>query len=121
MGAELEYDAAARLIRVREYGVLDGDEFVRSIQRIREIHERDGCTRVLVDAREQVNRTDGGDAFDRAATAARTLAGTGVRIAVVVATPLLKGHGFFETVSVNRGLSVRVFTEEASALTWLGG
>jgi len=121
MGATVHYTHEEALIRVREFGVLTADEFAESIRRIREIHDRSGCTRVLVDAREQESRTDGHDAFERASLAARTLAGTGIRLAVIVTGALLEGHSFFEIVSTNRGLRMKVFAGEADARAWLDG
>lgn len=119
MGAAVDYREAAGLIVVREYDELTDDEFNDSVSQIREICATTGCDRVLVDATEQVSRTDAVAAFERASSAARALQAFAIRIAVVVAPQLFKDHALFQTMSVNRGLKVQLFVDEAGARTWL--
>ena len=119
MPARLDFATEEGLIRVHESGLLEAQEFARTVARIREIHQETGCARVLVDAREQTSQTEGFEAYNRGELIARQLAGMAIRVAVVVSAALLDGHGFLETVSRNRGMQLKVFVDETAARDWL--
>lgn len=63
--SRIEFAKEEGLIRVYESGVLDAEEFARTVARLRDMHRETACRRVLVDAREQVSQTDGVDAYYR--------------------------------------------------------
>ena len=117
--SRVEFAREEGLIRVHESGVLDAEAFARAVARLRDMHRETACRRVLVDAREQVSQTEGIEAYYRGKLAAQQLAGTAMRIAVVVSATLLDGHEFFETVSRNRGMQLKIFVDESAARDWL--
>lgn len=82
-----------------------------------------GVRHLLVDTTRLVSTTPG-TTFERlrlGESGAAGAAASGIRIAFVGREPFLDPERFGETVAVNRGLNVRVFTDEVAALTWLAG
>jgi RimJ/RimL family protein N-acetyltransferase len=82
-----------------------------------------GVRHLLVDTTRLVSTTPG-TTFERlrlGESGAAGAAASGIRIAFIGSEPFLDPERFGETVAVNRGLNVRVFTDEVAALTWLVG
>lgn len=77
-----------------------------------------GTTRILCDERELEYRLGTMDTH-RAATTVAEHAPHVALIALVCAPPFARDAAFFETVAVNRGLSVRAFTDIDAASRWL--
>ncbi|HET7756458.1 MAG TPA: hypothetical protein VI195_10195 [Steroidobacteraceae bacterium] len=88
----------------------------RLVALIRKTAEEHGCRRVLLDTSALSEPPPNDYRFalgELLATEWR-----GLRVAVI--NPLEAGHGFVETVAVNRGATTRIFRTEDSAVEWLG-
>jgi hypothetical protein len=77
-----------------------------------------GCVRVLCDERELEYKLGAVDTFESAAFIAE-YAPHVARIAIVCGPQQLADASFWETVAVNRGLSVRAFRDVPAAEEWL--
>ena len=119
MAATVSYKEEEGVISVIESGTVTKSDFEAAVETIVRLIGETGCSRVLVDARQQQSHTDGLDAYDRAVHASRRLRDSGTRLGILVGEHLVKGHQFFETVSRNRGLLARVFDDEDAVRRWL--
>lgn len=119
MGANITWQAEHRTVLVEEYGEVSDHDFNTSIAEIRRICEEKNGLRVLVDTTRQVRETNTATTFHRGVHAATTLRIPKLRLAIVVSEQLREQHQFFETVAVNRGFSVRVFSGIPEAMAWL--
>lgn len=77
-----------------------------------------GCSKVLCDERELDYALSTTETFDLACGLAQRAPALG-RVAIVCKADQVADGRFFETVAVNRGLLVRVFTSIEEAETWL--
>jgi hypothetical protein len=93
------------------------DDIRRSLDRVLELHQAHGIRRVLVDARGPHGPLTLGDAYDIGKLVAERVQGR-LRLAIVLrqATDM---HRLFETVTVNRGTPIQVFTAYDEAERWL--
>lgn len=109
------------LLRVKASGEDDSLEEVQSYGlAVIEAASTGGHTRILCDERELVYRLATFDTYE----AARLIAGlapTVGRTALVCNPACVEDARFWETVAVNRGLTVRVFQDPAAAEAWLLG
>lgn len=83
-------------------------------RRCRELH----CRRVLADARAHVGEIDVLDLHQIGEQVSRELP-RGSVVAVIVSVSRLEMDRHLETVAVNRGLSLRLFTDTDDARLWL--
>ncbi len=74
------------------------------------------CRHVLVDARESTGAMNTVDKYELGMTAA-SFSMSGIKVACVDMGE--RTDYFFETVAVNRGVSVRIFTDYDEAQAWL--
>lgn len=77
-----------------------------------------GAVRVLCDERSLEYRLGVIDTYRAAKTVAAS-APSVVRVAIVCHPACVEDAGFFENVAVNRGLTLRTFTDLAAATAWL--
>ena len=77
-----------------------------------------GAEKVLVDGRGAEGSFSTMQQFEAGAMLAKHF--KGLQVAIVVQESLRDPSQFGETVAVNRGAKVRVFTDEAEAQSWLG-
>jgi len=76
------------------------------------------CSRILTDERELEYRLDTVDTFELATQAARAVPSL-TKIAIATGPSNQADADFYETVAVNRGLSVKFFPDLDSARAWL--
>ena len=77
-----------------------------------------GCKRVLIDGRLSPLNLSIMEQFSFSVFLAKTLP-LGTRMAVIQPVNKLEESRFPETVAVNRGLKVKIFTNEKQATQWL--
>jgi hypothetical protein len=105
------------VIQIDSYGDVDRRDLNSSLQSVLEIVEKTGLKKVLVDTTKQtklpsiLNLHHFGEELS---TRARTL-----KHAVVISQLLHEDFQFIETVSVNRGVNMRIFDAVGDALAWL--
>lgn len=108
------------LLTVRAAGVDDSLEEVREYGKaIVEACRANGCVRVLCDETDLEYRLGTLDTFESAAFIAE-YAPHVARVAIVCGPCQFADTSFWETVAVNRGLSVRAFEDVDAAEAWLG-
>ncbi len=110
----VEYDAKAKLIRVRAWGAGTIEDWLSSKEQVVQLHDTHGVLELLVDVRDQESTPDTLDIYDF---------GEGwpprIRTAILVGDRTREEQEFLETVAFNRGKQMRVFENEADALAWL--
>jgi len=110
----VEYDAQAKLIRVRAWGTdTIGDWLSSKDQVVQHFHEH-GAAQLLVDVRDQERAPDGLDIFDFGKNWPAE-----IRTAILVGEETREEQQFLETVATNRGKRMRAFDNEVDALEWL--
>jgi hypothetical protein len=116
MPDELCVDEATGIIKVRSYGVVSRDDVEASMNSTREIMEQKGIKKVIVDTLDQEAMPGITDIFALFSTLPGDL-----RAALLVRKNQATSDGqrFAETVSLNRGIQVRIFQSEEEALPWL--
>lgn len=96
----------------------DVNDVIQYGQALIEAAVQAGCTRVLCDERELEYAIGTLDIYQSASMIAQTAPHI-ARVAIVCNPQFLKEGEFWETVAVNRGLMVRMFTEMEEARDWL--
>lgn len=114
MPEKVTYDLDTGLIRVRAWGQGTIDEWNASKTRVLELHARHGASMLLVDTREQQKAPNTAELFDFGTHWPRE-----IRLAILVGESTKSDQHFLETVAVNRGLPIRIFSSEVEALAWL--
>jgi len=116
MPDELYVDEATNIIKVRSYGIVSRDDIAASMDRTRQIMEQKGISKALVDTRDQEKMPGTFDVFQLFSTLPNNL-----RAALLVQDDqnTAESQKFAETVCLNRGIQVRIFSSEGEALTWL--
>ena len=119
MADEQDYETRiseeADILRVMLRGKREFGRSRRVVALIRKTAEERGLTRVLLDTSALTESPPNEYRFalgELLATEWR-----GLRVAVV--NPVEAGHGFVETVAVNRGATTRIFKTQDSAMEWL--
>ena len=105
------------IIEVRSCGVVSARDIASSIDRVKQISNKTGIDRVLVDASDQQAMPNTVDVFYLAAEFTQRM-----WIAVVGSEEQASYRDlvFGETVAKNRGVIIRVFFSKTAALQWLG-
>ena len=107
------------LLTVKAAGVDDSLEDVQGYGKaIVEACHAAGCVRVLCDETDLEYRLGTMDTFESAAFIAEHAPHV-ARVAIVCGPDQFADASFWETVAVNRGLSVRAFEDVAAAEDWL--
>ena len=115
---ELEHDPAQNLIRARVVGEIDPALVERMAREVAELARRHGCARLLSDLRGATLTPATLDIYAMPRIADESGVPPGFRRALLVAATS-RDFVFIETVAVNRGHSLRLFTDPAAALAWL--
>lgn len=118
MGYELSYDAEKKIIRGRVLG-----EFIPSLVKnmavdLEKLGRKHKCPRLLNDLREAVISKSLLDIYSMPRVVEQAGMQKSFRRAIVV-NPPVNDYRFLETVSVNEGQEVRVFSDPEEALRWL--
>ncbi len=110
-------DVVGDVLRLEVMGTAPEQGSVRAITTAMQAAREHGCHCILFDIRKAAD-ADFHSSVIRHAEAATDLGMVKFRVALVgvAGSPLLR---FIEDVSVNRGLPVRCFTDEAEAMRWL--
>ena len=111
----VEYDAQAKLIRVRAWGADTIEDWLSSKEQVVELHDEYGAIQLLVDVRDQESAPSTLDVFEFGASWPH-----GIRTAILIGGKTRKEQLFLETVALNRGKNMRIFDNEVDALNWLG-
>lgn len=109
----VELDTENRLMRVRYGPEANIADWKQSLNEVLRLSEETGINRVLVDVREQKQLANTSELFNFGSQLPR-------HIAFAVLCELhLEEHRFIENVATNRGMTVKDFDSEPSALAWL--
>jgi hypothetical protein len=76
------------------------------------------CSKVLFDCRPMTGEMSIMDRFDTGQYGAQTIT-HGIKIAMLAREDQISPNNFFENVAVNRGVNLKVFTDENGAIEWL--
>lgn len=93
------------------------DQFVEAMERLMKECKKNEKNRVLIDATGLMNMAKGLNRFFMGEEIAKKL-GNKVRLAILLKQEDVDGH-FAETVAVNRGARMKVFTKMDEALEWI--
>jgi len=107
------------LLLVKASGADDNQEDVqRYNEATLEMCLENGCRRVLTDETDLEYRLNTVDNFESAKTMAEMAQGIH-KLAIVVNPQQMKDASFWETVAVNRGVTVRIFNAIEDARLWI--
>lgn len=121
MDYELEIDQDAGFVTARLSGVRRPEALLQAAAEVTTSCRERGMFRLLIDVRTMTGKLDTLETFDVAGRGIpnRTEARRLVRSAILDRSENIERIRFFETVAVNRGLTVKVFDDEAQAIRWL--
>ena len=118
---QIEHMERDNILHVKVTGEMTEDQVVRHVSDALAVAAAHGCTRFLVDHREMIPLVP----IARLYGLPGVFEGVGLRRTHrlgVLYSPST-GHGeeykFFETVSVNNGFQVQLFTRDSEAMAWL--
>ncbi len=120
MPYEIKYDADLECMMCRVFGELQASELPGFAADVIALLDKHNCVRVLNDLRKVDLRLSTMAIYN----IPELVAGAGLQPNVKRAIVFRKDaedYEFFETVSINQGQFVRVFTDFDKALTWLKG
>ncbi len=120
MPYKIKYDPDIECMMCRMFGELQASELPGFAADMVALLDKHNCARVLNDVREVDLRLSTVDFYKVPSLVQKAGLKPTVKRAIVFAKDA-KDYGFFETVSVNRGQFVRVFTDFDKAVTWLTG
>jgi len=118
MGYELSYDAEKKIIRGRVLGELNPSLVKNMAVDLEKLGRKHKCPRLLNDLREAVISKSLLDIYSMPRVVEQAGMQKSFRRAIVV-NPPVNDYRFLETVSVNEGQEVRVFSDPEEALRWL--
>jgi hypothetical protein len=114
----VRYDPEEEIIRVEMRGEFDAQMLSASTAALVEEIKRSACTRVLMDHRQATPKLSVVEQYRRPEVAVGLGVPRSCRFAIVY-REAHDAYGFIETVSVNRGMIVKIFQGEEEALEWL--
>jgi len=115
MPEEVTYEADAKLMRVRAWGVDPIENWNASKEKVRQLSETHRVFRLLVDVRELEVAPSILDIFDFGQNWLDN-----IKTAILVGEQTHEDVRFVETVAVNRSKQMQIFHDEDEALLWLG-
>jgi hypothetical protein len=118
MGYELSYDAEKKIIRGRVLGELNPSLVKNMAVDLEKLGRKHKCPRLLNDLREAVISKSLLDIYSMPRVVEQAGMQKSFRRAIDV-NPPVNDYRFLETVSVNEGQEVRVFSDPEEALRWL--
>ena len=122
MNYQITFDQHTNYIRAKIVGENSSEIVMQYMQDVQNECERRECYRVLIEENLAGPRLEVIEIFDLVATGSRSAAGVFEALAYVdtnTETPDMTE--FAETVAVNRGIPVAVFTSVDEARNWLNG
>ena len=117
MPETVTFDEDLRIVRIESYGDVTAEDLRGTLAAALKIHQERGLSRWLVDATKVTYYPSTFPIFDFGLQAAEQL--RGIRIAIAAPPGKLVEPNFFETVTRNRGISVKVFDSTDAAPAWL--
>ncbi len=115
----ISFNKKKNLIEVLSFGSLFLSEWLDDIQEIKRLNYQEDCNRVLVDITKLVSVPSMVNIFE---TASEKLP-RNMRFALIMEAGqnIREDVHFFETVSLNRGISVQLFNRREEASDWFKG
>lgn len=110
----VEYDAQAKLIRVRAWGTDTIEDWLSSREQVIQLYDEHEAVQLLVDVREQESAPSSFDIFDFGEDWPIE-----IRTAILIGEKTRKEMQFLESVALNRAKQMRTFDNEVDALNWL--
>ena len=114
MGHDCSYDNELEVIRVRHHGQSDVEDFRQARDWVVRLQEEHDNVRVVVNLQEVTDAPPTLDIYQFASELPIQL-----HIAMVCGSELHEDLHFLETVAMNRGRRIKLFANEADALSWL--
>ena len=104
------------VIEVDSFGNVVKNDIAQSIASVRDILAERNISKILVDARRQEAMPSTQSIFELFSTFPREF-----KVAILIAESQMTSDdlSFVETVSMNRGISIRGFAQKEQALQWL--
>lgn len=128
MPSSIAYDATAGFIAVVHHGSDDQPSLKNTLLEVVRLMKEHGCHLVLSDYRDAVVNMSPAAIYAYPKEAVEVSKAAGIdphqtRQAIVLSdqSPNLADFQFYETVSVNRGRMIKVFTDIDQAIGWLTG
>jgi len=119
MPETVAYLESEGVIEVRSSGTVALEELLQTRRAVARLLEEHGAAGVLIDARELSVLPENIDMFDFGAGFQQESAYHDRRLAIVSSADVRESVEFFETVTRNRGVNVRVFDSIDAAKSWL--
>lgn len=116
MPYELKVNEESGILELKSYGPVSGEEITESMIEIQHLSEETGIRLLFVDSREVDKMPNTIDLFELTSRFPRFLK---MAILVPADSELMETYKFGETVGVNRGIPLRVFTSASDAIEWL--
>jgi hypothetical protein len=116
MPEKIQVNEDLGIVELESSGKVTKQEMVESISQLREIFDKQGIYKVLVDATRQDKMPSTFDIYELFSTYPRE-----IRLAVLIQLSQATADDitFGETVGVNRGVRMKTFCEKKQALKWL--
>ncbi len=118
MKYELTYDKERNLIIGHVYGEFDSSLVTKMASDLADMIQKHGCNRLLNDLRSARITPSTIEIYTMPKSVAKFREATRCKRALVVSGPL-KDYNFLETVSVNVGQRLKIFTDPDTAIDWL--
>ena len=117
MPETVSVDEDLGIVRIESYGDVTVEDLKGTLASALKTHHERGLSRGFVDATRVTSYPSTASIFDFGSQAADRLGS--LRIAIAGPPWMLATPVFFETVTRNRGASIRVFDSTKAALAWL--
>ena len=119
MNYQLETTHTPDYLIVKISGVADGENIIAMADEFISVFTNSEHYKVLIDTLQHEVKTTILEDHQQAEYLAKQLLGVKHRIALLVPPHLYQLNKFFETVNVNRGVKMRIFTKEEDAINYL--
>jgi hypothetical protein len=108
-----------QIIHIDSYGDVTSKDLRRSLERVCRMYREHGLTRIFINATGETSLPSTYPLFEFGSDLADYVQ---FFVFAVVVSPAVKDDlMFLETVTRNRGMTVRMFSSEKAAITWLLG
>ena len=118
MTYQIEMSSAQDFVALTHYGEVPLSEMELGRAKAVELMREQSCQRLLVDVCGMTNTLSTVEHFEFTAANPRILP-AGAKVAVLVRKDALPDALFAETVAVNRGVKMNMFTDKQQAVCWL--
>ncbi len=117
MPETVTFDEDLKIVRIDSYGDVTVEDLRSTLASALKLHKERGLSRGFIDATKVTSYPSTTSIFDFGSQGVDQL--RGLRIAIAAPSGKLVDPVFFETVTRNRGVNVRVFDSTDAALAWL--